>query len=391
MVLPWEEAEAKRAGMDILSYQNKQMFASQGVTFRSSAPTINTTCGKVESQKTSSHSRSRSDIPSATVEKAQVFVLNTPTQPSGSFAQDVEVKEAASEEEAIALLTPPRSITPLPFKRPSFAEEMLMPPVELSVKQRSSGSANGLPTLGEISARYQLVKVKRAAEERARQERLVKQSHRNSIDSVDSMSEQESVSSSVSTSVPSTPRKSRLPGFLQQRQRSSSSASSASDDVVIYSPSKADAEILQTPQLPCPMLRVTPPSIEYPACPRPASTKNTRVKSSGFMQVMLEDGEDAGVAPSSASSSSLISRPRAFQQNPGHKQVRLDRLESSVPVITCTPATAPGVPNKSPLAALEAEVEQNKRLADKRQARAQFMISTLQRRNRAPGVAVVQG
>jgi hypothetical protein len=346
--------------MDVQAYQKKQMFASQGVIFRPDAMSVDTSA---QPQRTLSHSRSRSDIPSAIVGgKSNTFILNTPTQPSGSFAKDE--KDVASEEEALALLPPPRSITPLPFKRPSFAEAMLLPPVSVNEDDKTQ-KRNAMPTLAEISARYMAARTKRSETE---QTCFDLRSKRFSLDSNDSLSEQESVSSGAS--LPATPRKSRLPAFLQHRRSNSSS----SDDIILYSPTKSVhfdfGNAPQTPQSLCPTLRVTPPSVE--SVPRSKAAYNRNSKSGGFMQVMLEDGEDAGVH-------GIISEE--------HERKRLDiDILSTLPTITCTPATAPGI-GISPLAALEAQIQQNRQV-EKRQERAQFMMSTLQRRNRGPGVAV---
>jgi hypothetical protein len=342
--LPWEEAEAKKVGMDILSYQNKQMFASQGVVFRPEAMTIDTTApGTVRPAKTLSHSRSRSDIPSAISAKANnTFVLNTPIQPSGSFAQPVHETDAQNEQEAIALLPPPRCITPQPFKRPSFAEAMLLPPVEVT-EQDKSPKRNALPTLAEISARYKAGRARALSGEDKENDAPVRPK-RYSLDS--SASSVSDLASSVSSgpSLPTTPRRSRLPAFLRQHGRSDSSGSSISDDIVLYSPTKSGGFMDELPQTPiCPTLRVTPPSV--------ATEK---------------------VAAASQ-------RPREG------KKINLDTM-SSLPMITCTPATAPGVA-VSPLAMLEAQIKQNKQV-EKRQEKAQLMMSTLQRRNRGPGVAV---
>ena len=341
--LPWEEAEAKKVGMDILSYQNKQMFVSQGAVFRPEAITIDTTAtGTTRPTKTLTHSRSRSDIPSAISAKANnTFVLNTPIQPSGSFAQPLPDIDAQNEQEAIALLPPPRCITPQPFKRPSFAEAMLMPPVEVT-EQDNGRKRNALPTLAEISARYKAGKVRAVNGEDKENDASVRPK-RYSLDSSYSASD---AASSVSSgpSLPTTPRRSRLPAFLRQHSRSDSSGSSVSDDIVLYSPTKLGGFMDELPQTPiCPTLRVTPPSVA---------------------------AEKVGAG--------------SQRQHEG-KKINLDTM-SSLPMITCTPATAPGVA-VSPLAMLEAQIKQNKQV-EKRQERAQLMMSTLQRRNRGPGVSV---
>lgn len=355
--LPWEEAEAKKVGMDVLSYQNKQMFASQGVVFRPEAIKIDTSAESIERpRKTLSHSRSRSDIPSMAKANNNTFVLNTPIQPSGSFAPEPE-KEVETEQEAIALLPPPRCITPLPFKRPSFAEAMLLPPAQVTEKDK--GFKNGMPTLAEISARYKAGKSRASSVSSDKENDLPVRPKRYSLESTDSFTSDKSFGdngygSSIASgpSLPATPRKSRLPAFLQHGRSNSSGSSSMSDDVILYSPTKSvsfadELKAPQTPEAIYPELRVTPPSVNGAAA---------KAKTGGFMQVMLEDGED-----------------------------NLPALDTMLPTITCTPATAPGLPGVSPLRMLEAQIKQNQRV-EKRQERAQIMLSTLQRR-RAPGVA----
>lgn len=381
VTLPWEEAEAKKVGMDVLSYQRKQMHVSQGVVFRpaesmSSIKIDTSALDEEKPRKTLGHSRSRSDIPSIAAKANNEFVLNTPIQPSGSFAAPEPEKDVQTEQEAIALLPPPRCITPLPFKRPSFAEAMLMP-----------GFKSGMPpTLAEISARYKAGRARSSTsgsgsdkENNAHTDNWPARPKRYSLDSTDSMSEQsfgENGSTSTSgPSLPATPRKSRLPAFLQHA-RTNSTGSSGSDDVILYSPTKSISfmdelcnQIPQTPESTYPVLKVTPPSVENVLKPKSA----LKTKSGGPMQVMLEDGEDC-------------SMPTFGGEVNKHANglMSLDTL-SSLPTITCTPATAPGIA-VSPLAMLEAQVKQNQRV-EKRQERAQIMLSTLQRRNRAPGVA----
>ena len=370
--------------MDVLSYQNKQMFASQGVVFRPDAIKIDTSAERIEQpRKTLTHSRSRSDIPSAISAKANnTFVLNTPIQPSGSFAAPEPEKDVQTEQEAIALLPPPRCITPLPFKRPSFAEAMLLPPVQVAEKDK--GFKNGMPTLAEISARYKAGKSKPSSVSSDKENERPIRPKRYSLESSDSFGSEQSFGdngygSSITSgpSLPATPRKSRLPAFLQHG-RTNSSGSSVTDDVILYSPTKSVSfmdelcKLPQTPECTYPTLRVTPPSVEKVLQPKPASN-GAKTKAGGFMQVMLEDGEDC---------TPTFGETKPEKQSNG--LMSLDTL-SSLPTITCTPATAPGVA-VSPLAMLEAQIKQNQRV-EKRQERAQFMLSTLQRRSRVPGVA----
>lgn len=376
--LPWEEAEAQKVGMDVLAYQTKQMLTGQGVVFRTQTSYDNdsvTTSAAVS--RPVCHARSRSDCTSPALNRANAFFLNTPTQVTGPFGNQTTVtKEAMTEEEAIAQLPPPRSMTPLPFKRPSFAQAMLMSPAQISNNNdrgKLSYKGNGLPTLAEISARYKAARLKRDTPQLPS---LVR-SKRDSTDSLDSLySGTTGMSASSSeASVPSTPSKSRLPAFLQHRRSNSSHSSDSApeDDIVIYSPTKETSHLgqlpscPQTPQSSYPIVRVTPPSVD--SALGPGLGRSKAVFETGRMQVMVEDADDM-------TNDVNIGGPV--------KKMALDIL-CSLPTITCTPATAPGV-SISPFAALEAQVQRNTQV-EKRQERSRFMLSTLQRRSRAPVIS----
>lgn len=254
------------------------------------------------------------------------------SQAPGSWLS-LDAADEASPDAFLSAPPPPRSLTPQPFKRPSFAEEMH--------EQRTAAAAGaispssllncgrrpGLPSLAEIRA---AVESRDAISDVHRRRLMSTSQKRMSVESTSSCSSNESFarctgddaaseSSAASSSEPTTPvRASRLPLFLLQgsrRRRGSTDSDTASSSrpVEIRDPNGASED--RDDALACPLLRVIPPTLD---------TKQS-------------------------------------QATP------------SLPIITWTPATAPVI-KISPFAELE-------RQADARRAeRARAMISTLGKR-----------
>lgn len=360
------------------------MLASQGVNFEFEPKVANKfglTSGKGLGNgiiEKPGHSRSKSDIP-WTNSKGSPLILNSPADVGQSFASiverlEVKAAEPQDDQELINQLPVPRSMTPLPFKRPTFTQDMLLPAAQLTAENKEDKVTrrNGLPSLTEIRE-HTLAKQAKQAEGG----RPAVRSKRYSLESQDSF-DSDSVESVVSgASLPSTPRRSRLPAFLQHRRNNSSS--SVISDIAVYSPTKsvhfAD-ELVQfspppkTPQAQCPTLKITPPSVEAIVQPRPTALRGA----GGRMQVMLEDDTEEN---------SALAQIADVQR----KKLELDLLPCAIPTISFTPATAPGV-KISPLRVLEAQISQQKRKAEQadpekkeRQQRSQAMMQTLRRRS----------
>lgn len=271
------------------------------------------------------------------------FITTTPPTPDPSRVDqqamapaqhDVQPSEEGDAQDTfLAAPPPPRSLTPQPFKRPAFAEEMHEQRAAAAAIASSSllncGRRPGLPSLAEIRAAVE----SRDAISEVQRRRLTSTSQkRMSVESTSSCGSIESLGrgygddaaseSSAASSEPSTPvRSSRLPLFLLQqgggRRRGSSSATDADQTTcsrpVVIRDSAEDGEDTSA----CPLLRVIPPTLD------------TKLKQQ--------------------------------QQQP------------ALPVITWTPATAPGI-KISPFAELE-------RQADARRVeRGKAMISALGRR-----------
>ncbi len=346
-----------------------------------------------------SHARSRSDIVHGNTaigggeggyghSSRGVQVEAKASAKSGGVEADVSSREGAIViSDSVQDIPPPRSMTPLPFKRPTYATQQQARPASLHGNEASlfhAGKRPGLPSLAEMGARMRAkgavyvgeretspVRETGAQSEQSspvRQGPSAAGNKRYSMESDGSAGSLTSSSSDASVvertmatpSAPSTPSKSRLPAFLQHRRTESGTSIISSEGQV--SPTRSthilrDAvAILKTPEHQiesgCPVLRVIPPSVETTDSFKAPNHKRMS-SSAAMMQAMLLE-------------SANIDTPSRAQQS-----------STGLPIITCTPATALGAAEASPLAMLEAEVQKQRLQGGKN------MMSTLGRRNRA--------